>query len=311
MNGYDEWFEFTPLKSGYHEFELSGDGFVLWADLYDGSYDPLEWIGNAAGFNGFYFGVNLEANTTYYLKIGYNDYLEIYSLSVKYEHDTSECSITRGPKYEEHVLFNGHFEKYYCVLGCDEHITNYSEYFPDPNCPSCDHEHTYSQQMTYGYHTFNGHERKYECTKSDCVEYEPDGDEFLPDSCASCFWLTIPDSQKITKQLSPGYGYEFLVSVENVTDFNGITYTFVYDSVRFELVNACGLAWERITDTGPVYGTDITIVNITEDKLLGIVAIEFTCDKQIQPGQSFFGTVNIINLQAKSGYSGRVGVSIN
>jgi len=97
---------------------------------------------------------------------------------------------------------------------------------------------------------------------------------------------------EIQQEITAGKTYRFAIPVENVTDFDGLEYTFSYNPTDFQLVDACGLTSGKETVAGLVNGTEINITGISNGEVI------FERGTEVAVGKSRSGVVNIVTLKA-------------
>jgi len=201
-----------------------------------------------------------------------------------------------------HTSGQGHSQPQKCSYsGCNAMNPN-PPYVLVASCSTCyPNGHTWQSTgiPNQNHISGQGHEQTQVCLDSGCTANQK---IYVPlSSCLICNEITIQ------RTVVNGQEYDFVISAENITSFNGFTYTFKYDTTKFTLVDACALTLGKDITTGLVSGTDITIISINTST----GTIVFKSDKVITSGQSFTGVVNIIKLKAIGGGSAWVSIATN
>lgn len=103
------------------------------------------------------------------------------------------------------------------------------------------------------------------------------------------------DGNTITLNVDAGKEYMFMINVNNMTTFDGYTFTIDYPYDSFYLVDGCALTPERNTGAGiNIQGTDVRITESEND------GMSFICTESIPSGKSVSETVNAVVLCANT-----------
>lgn len=108
--------------------------------------------------------------------------------------------------------------------------------------------------------------------------------------------VVTADGNTITLNVEADKEYYFMVNVNNMSTFDGYTFTIEYPEDSFFIMDACAMtdSWETYTTSSNIEGTDI---RITEKASNGL---SFTCSETIPTGKRVSETVNVVCLKAKS-----------
>lgn len=153
----------------------------------------------------------------------------------------------------------------------------------------------YTNNVIYnGYlYCMGGYVSNVKTYKSDIYKYSVDFGNFetgdgIIDS------VVTTDGNSITLNAEAGKNYYLMVNVNNVSDFNGYTFTIEYPENSFYVMDACAMTERMDRNVGEVRDSDIYI---TENALNGV---SFTCSESIPTGKNISETVNVIYLRAES-----------
>jgi len=86
--------------------------------------------------------------------------------------------------------------------------------------------------------------------------------------------------------------YTVNLYAQDISSFNNIVFTLTYDPLVLEVTDLCALTYQKETTTGPILGTDITILSFTSG------TITFNIDKSIPQGLVFSGLLNALSFKA-------------
>jgi len=96
--------------------------------------------------------------------------------------------------------------------------------------------------------------------------------------------------------ITTGTTYDYVVSVQDVTDFSGMQTEFSYDPNHFEAVTLASQGHEPLLETGVIPGTEVNITSFNQQT--GKVTL--TSGQFIAAGNAWSGVLTIVKLKAKT-----------
>lgn len=104
------------------------------------------------------------------------------------------------------------------------------------------------------------------------------------------------DGNTVTLNVDAGKEYMFMINVDNMTTFDGYTFTIEYPDDSFDLMDGCALTTNRNTgvSNSNISGTDIKITEVESN------GMSFICTESIPSGKAVSETINAVVLCANT-----------
>lgn len=106
--------------------------------------------------------------------------------------------------------------------------------------------------------------------------------------------VVTADGNSITMNVEAGKNYYLMINVNNMSSFNGYTFTIEYPEDSFTVMDACAFTEKKDKDIGLIVGSDIRLVE------KAVNGLSFTCSETIPTGKIISETVNTVLLRAES-----------